>query len=106
MSEQRIPSRARRASLLALAAGLQAALALPASAQIVPQTSGNPAAANSPAALVQTGSRRSLACDPCLAPTLPEEDARGPASGSRTALGDREESDPIGDALRDLLPGF
>lgn len=36
-----------------------------ASAQIVPETSGQPSAANSPAALVQTGSRTRRTCLEC-----------------------------------------
>ena len=36
-----------------------------ASAQIVPETSGQPSAANSPAAVVQTGSRQRLNCPAC-----------------------------------------
>lgn len=35
------------------------------SAQIVPETSGQPSAANSPAAVVQTGSRKRFTCTGC-----------------------------------------
>lgn len=54
-----------------------------ATAQIVPETSGSPAAANSPAAAVQTGSRRRIPCDPCLrAFGFDRDDARDrPRSG-------------------------
>lgn len=38
------------------------------SAQIVPETSGQPSAANSPAAAVQTGSRKRLTCTGCPRP--------------------------------------
>ncbi|WP_375456673.1 hypothetical protein [uncultured Methylobacterium sp.] len=39
------------------------------SAQIVPETSGQTSAANSPAAVVQTGSRRRLSCKGCARPS-------------------------------------
>ncbi|GJE31614.1 hypothetical protein [Methylobacterium oxalidis] len=43
------------------------ALGGPAAAQIVPETSGMASAANSPAAVVQTGSRKRAACFFCAA---------------------------------------
>lgn len=56
-------------SVLAGAAmfAVMAATAGPSAAQIVPETSGQTSAANSPAAVVQTGSRRRLACPGCNA---------------------------------------
>lgn len=50
-------------SAAALAFGLLATGT--ASAQIVPETSGQPSAANSPAAVVQTGSRQRPTCMVC-----------------------------------------
>lgn len=52
------------------AATLAVLTAATASAQIVPETSGQASAANSPAAVVQTGSRKRLSCADCT--TSPE----------------------------------
>ncbi|MEA1831687.1 hypothetical protein U8607_06275 [Methylobacterium durans] len=67
---------------LALAGAALAILgAGPAPAQIVPETSGKTSAANSPAAVVQTGSRKRLSCFVCAAE--PGEPPRGDARRPR-----------------------
>ncbi len=69
---------------LALAGVALAVLgAAPAQAQIGPETSGRTSAANSPAAVVQTGSRKRLSCFVCTAE--PAEAPRGDGRRPRTA---------------------